>query len=105
MKLFLLPVFMGVFILMTSTLSVSAAVPTSPPPTSGAPAGGYFSKYFTNLRSSPTPISPTTLCTSSQSIIVGFDTTNAATLFTPKCREFSDILQTTLSSYSSNLGI
>ena len=95
---------LGASLLMMSILSVSAAVPTGVPSGSSAPNGGYFSQYFTNLRSNPTPITPTTTC-SVDSVIIGFETMDLSTLFKPRCQNFSDLLRVGLASYPGNLGI
>lgn len=106
MRTSFLPIQMWILtsLLVTSTLSVFASVPTSPPPSSSAPAGGYFSQYFTNLKSTPTPIAPTVTC-SVDTVIIWFETTNLSTLFKPRCQNFSDLLSRWLSTYVGNLGI
>ena len=89
-----LPLLTGLIILSQSILSVSAAVPTSPPPSSAAPAGGYFSKYFQNLVSSPWCSMP---------VITGFD--NSTLWYAkPTCQSFWDLMKSFFALYPGTPG-
>ena len=65
---------------------VSAAVPTSPPTTSSAPVGGWFSTYFSNIASTPT-------C-GVGSVITGFDATPGIGYLKPTCLNLSTAVGT-----------
>ena len=79
-------------LLLASSISVSATVPTSPPTTSTAPNGGFFSQYFTNIVWS---------CGAS-SVLTGFDTTPAI-YGTRICSPIGTLVAPALATFRSGL--
>ena len=77
--------------------TLSAAVPTSPPSSSAAPAGGYFSQYFSNIANGSFALanniwgSTASVC-GTNGIIVGFNTTPGNSFLSPQCKNLSSLL-------------
>lgn len=81
-----------VFLVSIFSIAVSnASVPAQAPASTNAPSGGFFSLYFSNLASTPTPSAPTITC-SIDSVIVGFNTTPGPNFLKSRCKNILDIL-------------